>query len=177
MKTNYQIITPDKTISNCEVNYWKSIKETKAYELVDVNGIEYKRSEVCCNIVKFEDKKVDQVVEVKHNEPVDEFQTVKFMILSRQIGKVSTYIYNHPCPDISEFWKYYKIWAKKNLADKTLSQYLNINVTDADRHYDLVNDEHLYDPNILSIQTKKRIEMATKIYEEYKNYQLSQLPV
>lgn len=49
--------------------------------------------------------------------PIDEFQTVKFHLLSGLIGKTPTSIHLHPCEDISAFWKFFRDWSKTNLTD------------------------------------------------------------
>ena len=99
--------------------------------------------------------------------PVDEFQTVKFHLLSGLIGKTPTSIHLHPCPDISEFWIFFRGWAKANLLGQSIRAYLSEGCEDE-----------------VDSTTKKRIKVCEKIYKEYTtwkathslNSQLNNLP-
>ena len=57
--------------------------------------------------------------------PISEFETIKFHLLAKLIGKSPTHVLNHPCPDISEFWVFYKYWAKTNLQGQSIRQWLS----------------------------------------------------
>ncbi len=58
--------------------------------------------------------------------PISEFETIKFHLLAKLIGKSPTHVLNHPCPDISEFWAFYKPWAKTNLEGQSIRQWLSV---------------------------------------------------
>ena len=115
----YQITIGNQIFSNVPFTRWQEIKDTKMYDLVTIDGREYRRSEVRCNTIstKPTNSQVQHTIDPEAYTPLDEFQTIKFHLLSGLIGKAPTSIHLHACEDISAFWKFYKAWSTLNLIE------------------------------------------------------------
>ena len=124
----YQITIGNQIFSNVPFSRWQEIKDTKMYDLVTIDGREYRRSEVRCNTIttaKNSNSQEQHSMNPEAYTPLDEFQTIKFHLLSGLIGKTPIPIHLHACEDISAFWVFYKPWVKANLQGQSIRQWLS----------------------------------------------------